>query len=341
MARHFIKAMAFHFTTFITPFPAMTQVLRPHSTHISGLLLGLWLCAAGATPSRAQSDNFNDGNDVAWSHYDPLDGFGLAGLFTFPNGGYRIQTLTPSQNPSVLGPGRCGSLRPFDSDAFYLAVDLVDWNDALPQAVGLLARIRTPGLGTTTGYTFTWSRETGTNDVFDITKITGEAPDDVPTVGDDQYHLVPGRKYRLVFTGEGSRLEGRLYELPDIANALVTIVGFDTTWDEGVSGLLVYDNSGLGNNLTDATFDNFASYTQDRPPLAISRPDLLGVMTVSWPYAHHLAGFKLQWTDSLAPISWNDVPAESVVLDPASPQNVSHQTTPSEDGQKFFRLMHP
>ena len=219
----------------------------------------------------------------------------------------------------------------------------MDWNDALPQAAGLLARIGTPGLGTTTGYAFTWTREAGTNGgVFDITQITGEVPDDVSTEGGDQYHLVPGHKYRLVFIGSGSQLEGRLYELPYIAQPLLTIVGHDATYEGGWSGLLVYDNSDFGDNLTDATFDNFTSYQQDRPRLAISAPDVLGAMTLSWPYAHHLAGFKLQWADSLTEPEWNDIAAESITLHASSPQNVSYQAPPAtEDGQKFYRLVRP
>ena len=118
-------------------------------------LLGLWLCAAGAARLHAEADDFNGGNDLAWTHYDPLADYGVAGRFTFPNGGYRIQTLAPSPSPAALGNGRTGSLRATSYTNFYLSVDLVDWDDSLPQAAGLLARVGTPGLGTTTGYAFT------------------------------------------------------------------------------------------------------------------------------------------------------------------------------------------
>jgi hypothetical protein len=326
---------------FLITFP---QAVRHHAFRTAGLLTGLWLCTADAAHCHAQSDDFNDADDLGWNRYNPLDGFGLPGTFTFTNGGYRIRTLAPSPSPLVLGRGRSGSLRPVDnSGEFYISVDLVDWDDALPQAVGLLARIRTPGLGTTTGYAFTWTRESGTNGgTFDITMIDGEVPDDVPTVGNDAYHLVPGNKYRLAFIGQGDRLEGRLYLLPDILNPLLTIVGFDSSWDEGVGGLLVYDNSDIGNNLTDATFDNFASYDNDLPRLKISRPDEGEAMTFSWPYEHHLAGFKLQWASSLSAPVWNDVPESSVSLHPTNPHSVSFQITPDEeDGQRFYRLVRP
>ena len=119
--------------------------------------------------------------------------------------------------------------------------------------------------------------------VFDITRITGEVPDDVPTSGNDHYYLVPGRQYRLVFIGQGTRLEGRLYELPDTIHPLRTIVGFDSIWASGVSGLIVYDNSDLADNLTDATFDNFVSHDTESPRLEISGPDTFGEITLSMP----------------------------------------------------------
>src|SRR5258708_1996342 len=55
------------------------------------------------------SDNFNDGNDTGWTHFEPLAPFGAPGTFSFPNADYRIQaTASPD---AMLGPGRAGSLR--------------------------------------------------------------------------------------------------------------------------------------------------------------------------------------------------------------------------------------
>ena len=103
----------------------------------------------------AQSDNFNDGDDVGWTRVSPLEPFGVPGVFTFPNGdgfritgcddvvagcgvsnspnglGYRMQTLAASPSYPVLGAPRAYSLREDVSYAdFYASVDLVDWNDA-------------------------------------------------------------------------------------------------------------------------------------------------------------------------------------------------------------------
>ena len=242
-------------------------------------------------------------------------------MFTFPQGGYRIQTVSPSPAPAALGNGRTGSLRATSYTNFYLSVDLVDWDDSFPQAAGLLARIGAPGLGTTTGYALTYSNDRGPDDgVLDITKITGEIPDDVPTSGNDHYRLVPGRKYRLVFIGQGTRLEGRLYELPDTVHPLRTIIGFDSTWTSGVSGLIVYDNSDLADNLTDATFDNFVSHDIEPPRLEISGPDTFGDITLSWPASYLDAGFKLEWATSPASPTWNVIPNEFTIINPPAPK---------------------
>ena len=166
-------------------------------------------------------------------------------------------------------------------------------------------------------------------------------PYDVPTSGNDHYHLVPGRKYRLVFSGQGTRLEGRLYELPDTLHPLRSIVGFDSTWDSGVSGLLVYDNSDLADNLTDATFDNFVSHDIEPPRLEISGPDGFGDITLSWPASYLAAGFKLQSANSPASITWDEIPNELIYINPFGPETATYFPPAPGLGQKFYRLRRP
>src|SRR5436190_12136740 len=121
----------------------------------------------------AQSDNFNDGNDTAnpaWTHYEPLSGFGAGGTWTFPGGNsYHLQALTPSPDPGTLGPARVASILTNVYSKFYISVDVLDWDDNLDQAFGILARLENIGLGTTTGYVFTY--QAGDHDVS-ISKIT-------------------------------------------------------------------------------------------------------------------------------------------------------------------------
>src|SRR5262245_8309341 len=99
------------------------------------------LSFALTSPVQAQlyfSDDFNDGNDTspAWIRYDPIGSHPQLpdqAVWTFPNGGYRIQT-PPSPLPAQVGPGRAGSLRPEVYTDFYIAVDIVNWDDTKDQA---------------------------------------------------------------------------------------------------------------------------------------------------------------------------------------------------------------
>ena len=63
-----------------------------------------------------------------------------------------------SPNPALLGAGRTGALRADDNfvDSFYIAVDLVDWDDSIEQDVGILAMVREPGAGTLDCYAFSY-----------------------------------------------------------------------------------------------------------------------------------------------------------------------------------------
>ena len=105
--------------------------------------------------ARAQSDDFNDGNDTGWTHYSPLSVVGAGGTFSFPNGGYRIQAPA-SPNRAQVGPGRAGSFLTNNTySQFYVSVDLVDWDNTRDQAFGILSRASNVGLGATNGYAFT------------------------------------------------------------------------------------------------------------------------------------------------------------------------------------------
>ncbi len=227
--------------------------------HGGGFLRVGVLCLALCSLHRAveaQSDDFNDGDDRGWSHISPLGFFGVPGVFTVTNGRYRIQTTHPSPNPDTLGPPRAYSLRrDVVYTDFYVRVDLVDWRDDLLQGFGLAARVSNPGLGSSSGYVFTYSRSSPTNTTMQISRVTGERPTPVPT-GPGDIHLDPARDYRLVFIGKGPHLEGRVYELPNTTTPVVAISGDDATWTNGISGLLIFDSSG-GSGLTDATFDNY------------------------------------------------------------------------------------
>ena len=118
-------------------------------------------------------------------------------------------------------------------------------------------------------------------------------------------------------------------------------MGFDSTWDSGVSGLLVYDNSDLADNLTDATFDNFVSHDIEPPRLETSGPDTFGEISISWPASYLDAGFKLEWATSPASQSWDAIPNEFIIINPSSSETATYNPLEPGLGQKFYRLRRP
>src|SRR6185295_7892329 len=129
------------------------RVLEGHSLPITiwsrpgaGILALALILFSLPTRAHAQTDDFADGNDTGWSHYDPLGaaaalaGQGPKASYTFPAGGYRIQAQ-PFTALGNLGPARAASFRHDASySKFYMAADLVNWDNTLDQAFGFLAR---------------------------------------------------------------------------------------------------------------------------------------------------------------------------------------------------------
>ncbi len=280
---------------------------------------------------QAQSDNFDDGNADGWTEYSPLAAFGLSGVFSVVNGAYRIQVPAPSGFPD--NPGRAGSYR---ADAtysdFYVAVDLVNWNNDTRQAFGVLARVGTPGLGTTTGYAFTYERGSGvtpTSGDLDISRLDGEVPSSIET-GESAYHLDPTKDYRFVFTGKGMNLQGRLYELPNTDTPVMTINAADTTYASGYCGLVVYDNTG-GAGVCDATFDNYFAAAELPPALTLIFDQDLATVTVTWPATS--TGYRLESTPVLPALQWTEE------TDVSTDGFVWYHFEYWDYGNKFFRLV--
>lgn len=210
----------------------------------------------GPVPSPV-TDNFNDGNDAGWTHYDPIAPFHeppLPSTYELVDGRYRIAVVQPSPDPGALGPARAGSIR---EDAtltdFSASIDLIDWDVTLNQAFGILARVSTPGLGTTNGYALSYA----TNGDLDISLVTGEVPDDLDPAVD--VVLDPANDYRLVFEGRGPNLVGKIFDLNDLTTPIATTRARDATYGSGTTGIFVYDNSSFASSTADATFDNFSA----------------------------------------------------------------------------------
>src|SRR5687767_2235651 len=181
--------------------------------------LAVLLLAAIPALANAQTDDFNDGSDQPeWTRYDPIGSHPSLpdiATFSFPNGGYRIQTA-PSPAPSSVGPGRAGSFRAESNYMdFYVTVDIVNWDTNVNQAFGILARVTQIGLGSSDGYAMTWDAQ-GRD--LDISVFTDEAPVAAQnqSSGGDVADMMLGRTYRMVFAGKGSQLLGEIYELPNL-----------------------------------------------------------------------------------------------------------------------------
>ena len=302
------------------------------------------------------SDNFNDGNDAAWQHYDPI-GTALGGTnaqWTFPGGNtYRIQA-DASPDPVNVGPGRAGSIVPTNLANFYVAVDVVNWDATVHQFFGILTRAGTPGPGTTSGYLFGWDSgdpTTQTQGDMDFVRLDSESPTDLDGhtyFGIDSVHLLTNHTYRFVFMGVGDTFRGQVYDLTNTTIPIVDYGATDPLYDptasdhvSGMTGLIVANNASSAAGLADATFDNFLAtdgqlLSANFPLLSVTRtPDNV---SVSWPGvgngATQILTTNLQSSPSLVSPAWEPV---TNGITQAGVENV--YTVSSSTGMQFFKLV--
>lgn len=206
----------------------------------------------------AQTDNFDDGNSTGWTEVDVLAAVGAAGSFSFPGGNtYRMQGAT-SPNQAALGPSRIGALRAdVTYTDFYQSIDIVDYDESLDQNIGMLARVKDPGLGTLDGYSFTFNP---TDQRMFFTVITDEGG---PNLVDEEVPLDPGTPVRLVFQGTGDVFTCKLFDLSDLTTPVVTMETTDSTWTTGISGIFVVTDRNDPANSTDCTFDNYFAAAEE------------------------------------------------------------------------------
>jgi hypothetical protein len=244
-----------------------------------------WQCTASA-----QSDDFNDGNDtspVAWMHYDAINtifGAGPQDTWTFPNGNsYRLQAIA-SSDPGTTGPARVSSFPANNYTDFYAAVDVVNWDNTYSQAIGLLGRagsFGTFGFPTTRGYMFIYvngAATGGTDNFIAIARLQNDAQtrgihgSSGTTAEVHGINLHPSNKYRFVFIGEGTHLEGRIYQLPDV-HTPIAVVSANTAGDSiqhssGQCGVFAFNVADASSTdfagPVDVTFDNY--FAASDPP---------------------------------------------------------------------------
>jgi hypothetical protein len=301
------------------------------ATTIAACAFCLW--AGGLTyPAAAQSDNFNDGNDNGWVRMDPIRqaldfiyGPPQAAYATWSltNGGYRIQSAE-SPDPYNLGPSRGGSYwtnASYTYTNFYAGVDVRPWGTNVNQAVGILGRVQDYSAnGAAFAYTLTY--EPNVQD-FQITVFNGGgfAPLTAAKV-----NLSPTNSHRLVFTGAGDTLEGRIYVLPDVFNPVATVSASDATYSSGWCGLLVFS---AGNAATDATYDNYLALPE--PPASLAITPAGNAVWVSWSVG--LLSYTLQSSAALPATNWTAI-TNGITQ---SGGQFIYKTIPS--GGAFYRLL--
>lgn len=245
----------------------------------AGLASALVIILLGASTPRlaAQSSDFNAGNDSGWTHYSlPAP---WAGVYSFPadgNGGkaYRIYAPPMNPDPGVLGNSRAGSfLADAYSGRFSVGADLLAWNAIWRQESGLLFHFQDIGLGTSDGYTATYS--SGYRQMY-ISLVNDENPTTVGELGTGVITLDPTHRYRLVASShDGNTLVMQLFDLAEPNNPWASVVGQDATYTAGVSGLFVFEQDyPSATSGAEATFDNYLAATPAAGAMPLTVTDL-------------------------------------------------------------------
>lgn len=250
-----------------------------------------------STPRRAaaQGDDFNDGNSDGWSEQAVLTQFGVAASFSFPDGNkYRMQSA-PSVDEGNLGQARIGALREDVSyNDFYVSVDVVDYDTSLDQNIGILARVKEPGLGMLDGYGMTYNP---IDQRIFFTVITDEGG---PSPFNAVVPLAVGEPVRLVFQGKGSDFKLEVFTLNDLENAVALLEVSDGTYTTGTCGIFVVSdpaNPAIG---VDCTFDNYFAATEDPEEFRVLSVQLVGEQVVFEFLSKPSRGYALWISNDLA-----------------------------------------
>ena len=261
------------------------------------LLLAGW-CAQSVTQAQV-TENFNNGTDAGgWSHYAPLQTapWSEQVSWTFPPDpaggfGYRLFGGVPRVSHDIAtdnntGPARVGSFQSginyFD---FITAVDLINWNDAIPENTGFIAfHVTAPGFLTTFGFFAGYSRggwadqQSNFGFVHFQSELTVSGMNDATGGAAVLSRLDPARKYRMVTTGSGTFYTAAIYDRTDLLEPIVKIAGTDPNEMSGTSGIGAVSYSNDDDRIADFTFDNYYSSMNPSDPLGFpGTPQVVGL----------------------------------------------------------------
>jgi hypothetical protein len=249
----------------------------------AGLVLTLALALLPAAVG--QSDDFNDGNDTGWTHFD-LGALGLNGAqYTFPTNApgdraYRIYAPPPVAD--VGAPALAISYAAPDYTRFVISVDVLNWATGIDQAYGIFARASDIGFPTIDGYTMNYNVADGDLQINEITDLGGQ-----DTRAEVAVALNPSTgPYRWVFSGYEYNFLGQVFLLSDLVNPIASVVGVGVVgYDSGKGAVFVFNrdsNVTAPTSFGDATFDN---YNASAPPAGSLRAAVLELQ----PTPHNVA----------------------------------------------------
>jgi hypothetical protein len=239
----------------------------------AGLASALVIILLGTTAPRlaAQSDNFNSAPPLNpyWQLY-ALPYYGTP-TYSYPaddSGGKAFEIYAPptGDDPGGMGNARAGAFR-VDAQytgRFSVGTDLLAWNASWFQEAGILFYLQTPGLGTSAGYTATYS--SAYRQLY-ISSITGEVPTTVAELGTGAITLDPTHRYRLVASCNDPASSIFLFQLFDKSepnSPWASAIGQDSSYQgvAGYCGLFVFEQHYPSTTEgADATFDNYVATT--------------------------------------------------------------------------------
>ena len=262
--------------------PDSNQSFVMKNSHLKNASLFALLMAALTLPSAVKAqvytDNFNSYADLTalvavggWQYVPASAGISVTFPATGDGKGVRIQT----PNGSLASIFRTNIYTDF-----YLAADVVNWNNNFDQAIILEGRATNQaGVVATKDYTMNFDVVQDGDAAGDrkggqlqIIRVDSVSPLVLVGMAVGNVSLIPGNSYRFIFKGVGTDFTGQIYDLNDLTSPVITLHGSDTnTYTAGVSGIGVFDRdtSTGGANSTDVTYDNYYAGPTD-PNIAIA-----------------------------------------------------------------------
>ena len=218
-----------------------------------GRLAALAGVFALAISLRAQTDNFDTGTDAGWSKitnsiYPATYSFTPDG---FGGQAYRLQGSPP---PGIIVDANTARAVAYRTDRlytnFFATTDLVAWDSGYTNGLvfGLLARANPTNIasGLIDGAMFVieinrFNDANGSRGRAHVMALNGGLAGG--PAGLAECTLIPGRRYRLTFSGVSNILTGAIYDLEDLTRPILSMTGDDAVAATGFAGLPFPDYS--------------------------------------------------------------------------------------------------